>query len=256
MVYSGSHGRCRVLTRLPRPSGQEEQVRKTMKTAAVVAGMAAVLALGGCGGERDQAGMSVDLERDLQLATAAQRPRTAVVSAIEGGPTGAPSGEAVGRRDAVPRPRRTARPTPSAPITETVTPDAVSEAPAPATVTTEQVEPTPAPSEEPGVQAPADLSTEAVVAEGPSARGDENAGRDGGSGSGGRRGGGWGGIIGVVIRGTSAGVDHCEEHDRRRNGGRIGTRVGGTGGMIGTVIGEAIERGRAPVGMPQRWPRY
>jgi hypothetical protein len=230
-----------------------------MKTAAVVSGMAAVLALGGCGGERESAGMSVDLERDLQLATAAQRPRTAVVSAIEGGPTGAPSGEAVGRRDAVPTPRRTPRPASSAPVTETVSPESVSEAEAPAVVTMEQVEPTPSPdpSPEASVPAPPDLSTEAVVAAGPSARGDENAGRDGGSGSGsGRRGGGWGGIIGAVIRGTSAGVDHCEEHDRRRNGGRIGTRVGGTGGMIGTVIGEAIDRGRAPVGMPQRWPRY
>lgn len=238
-------------------------MRKTMKTAAVVSGMAAVFALGGCGGERDQAAMTADLERDLQLATAAERPRTAVVSAIEGGPTGAPSGDQVGRRDAVPTPRRTARPTPSAPVTETVSSESVSEAPAPALVTTERVEPTPAPSPEPGVQAPPDLSTEAVATSGPSARGDDDAGHDRGTGSGpvgngdgGRRGGGWGGIIGVVIRGGGAGDDHCEEHDRRRNGGRIGTRVGGNGGIIGTVIGEAIDRGRTPVGTPQRWPRY
>ncbi len=238
-------------------------MRKTMKTAAVVSGLAAVFALGGCGGERDQAGMSVDLERDLQLATAAERPRTAVVSAIEGGPTGAPSGDQRGRRDAVPTPRRTARPTPSAPVNETVSSESVDEAPASATVTTEAVEPTPAPSPEPGVQAPPDLSTEAVATAGPAARGDEDAGRDRGTGSGnvgngdgGRRGGGWGGIIGVVIRGGGAGEDHCEEHDRRRNGGRIGTRMGGAGGIIGTVIGEAIDRGRVPVGTPQRWPRY
>lgn len=238
-------------------------MRKTMKTAAVVSGMAAVFALGGCGGAADQTGMTADLERDLQLATAAERPRTAVVSAIEGGPTGAPSGDQIGRRDAVPKPRQTARPTPSAPVTETVSSESVSEAPAPALVTTERVEPTPSPSPEPGVQAPPDLSTEAVATPGPSSRGDEEAGRDRGTasgnignGDGGRRGGGWGGIIGVVIRGGGAGEDHCEEHDRRRNGGRIGTRVGGNGGIIGTVIGEVIDRGRAPVGTPQRWPRY
>ena len=234
-------------------------MRKSIKTAAVVSGMVATLALGGCGGAPDQTAMTADLERDLQMATAAVRPRTAVVSAIEGGPSGAPSGNQVGRRDAVATPRRSARPRPSAPIAETVTSEAVSETPAPALVTAERVEPTPAPSPEPnpepnpepGVQAPPDLSTEAVATSGPSARGDEEAGRDRGTGSG-----GWGGIIGVVIRGASAGVDHCEEHDRRRTGGRIGTRVGGNGGIIGTVIGEAIDRGRAPVGTPQRWPRY
>ncbi|WP_396202891.1 hypothetical protein [Gemmatimonas sp.] len=257
--------------RLRWPSGQEERVRKSIKTVAVVSGMVAVLALGGCGGAPDPTAMTADLERDLQMATADVRPRTAVVSAIEGGPSGAPSGNQVGRRDAVATPRRSARPRPSAPITETVTSESVSETPAPALVTTERVEPTPAPSPEPtpeptpepGVQAPPDLSTEAVATSGPSARGDEEAGRDrgtasgnAGNGDGGRRGGGWGGIIGVVIRGASAGVDHCEEHDQRRNGGRIGTRVGGNGGIIGTVIGEAIDRGRAPVGTPQRWPRY
>ncbi len=250
---------------LPWPGGQEERVRKNMKTAAVVSGMAVVFALAGCGGERDEAAMTADLERDLQLATAAERPRTAVVSALEGGPTGAPSGDQRGRRDAVPTPRRSARPTPRAPITETVTAESVDEAPAAATATTELVEPTPAPSPEPGVQAPPDLSTEAAASSGPSARGDDTDGRDRGTGSvgngdGGRRGGGWGGIIGVVIRGGGAGEDHCEEHDRRRNGGRnggrIGTRVGGAGGIIGAVIGEAIDRGRAPVGTPQRWPRY
>lgn len=242
--------------------GQEEHVRKTMKTAAVMSGLAAVFALGGCGGDRDQAGMTTDLERDLQLATSAERPRTAVVSAIEGGPTGAPSGDQRGRRDAVPTPRRTARPTAQAPINETVSNESVADAPAPAVLTTAQVEPTPAPVPEPTVQAPPDLSTEAVETPGPSARGNDDAGRDRGTGSGnvgngdgGRRGGGWGGVIGVVIRGGGAGEDHCEEHDRRRNGGRIGTRVGGTGQVIGTIIGEVIERGRAPVGAPQRWPR-
>ena len=251
--------------RLPWPSGQEERVRKSIKSAAVVSGMAAVLALGGCGGERDQFAMTADLERDLQMATAAERPRTAVVSAIEGGPTGAPSGDQRGRRDAVPTARRTARPTPSAPLNETVSSESVSEAPASATVTTEAVDPTPSPSPEPGVQAPPDLSTEAVAPAEPSARGDDDAGRDRGTGGvgngdGGRRGGGWGGIIGVVIRGGAAGVDHCEENDRRRNGGRngggIGTRVGGAGGIIGAVIGEAIDRGRVQGGTPQRWPRY
>ena len=250
--------------RLPWPSGQEERVRKSIKSAAVVSGMAAVLALGGCGGERDQFAMTADLERDLQMATAAERPRTAVVSAIEGGPTGAPSGDQRGRRDAVPTARRTARPTPSAPLNETVSSESVSEAPASATVTTEAVDPTSSPSPEPGVQYPPDLSTEAVAPADPSARGDDGAGRDrgtgGGNGDGGRRGGGWGGIIGVVIRGGAAGVDHCEEHDRRRNGGRngggVGIRVGGAGGIIGAVIGEAMDRGRAPVGTPQRWPRY
>lgn len=236
-------------------------MRKTVKSA-VVSGLAAVFALGGCGGDRTQSVMTADLERDLHLATTAERPRTAVVSAIEGGPTGAPSGVQVGRRDAVPTPRRSARPAPRTPVTETVTSESVDEAPAAATVTAERVEPTPAPSPEPGVQAPPDLSTEAVATSGPSARGEQDVGRDRGTDTGdmgnggGRRGGGWGGIIGVVIRGGGAGDDHCEEHDRRGNGGRIGTRVGRNGGIIGAVIGEVIDRGRAPVGTPQRWPRY
>ncbi len=184
------------------------------------------------------------------------------MSAIEGGPTGAPSGEQRGRRDALPTPRRTARPTPQAPINETVSEESVADAPAPAVLTTAQVEPTPAPVPEPTTQAPPDLSTEAVETPGPSARGSDARvvpGLELHRGDSGRRGGGWGGIIGVVIRGGGAGEDHCEEHDRqrngRRNGGRIGTRVGGTGQVIGTIIGEVIERGRAPVGAPQRWPR-
>jgi len=160
-------------------------MRKTIKTAAVVSGMAAVFALGGCGGERDPSAMTADLERDLQLATAAEGPRTAVVSALEGGPIGAPSGDRIGRRDAVAIPRRTARPTPSAPTTETVASASVNEAPAAATVTTEQVEPTPSPRPEPGViQGPPDLSTEAVSTSGPSARGDDNDGRDRGTNGG------------------------------------------------------------------------
>ena len=252
----------------PWPSGREERMRKTLKAAAVGSGMAVVFTLAGCGADRDPSAMTADLERDLQLATVAKLPRTAVVSALEGGPTGAPSGAMTGRRDAVPTARRSVRPTPSAAITETVSNESVDETPAPATVATERVEPTPASSPEPGVQAPPDLSTEAVTTSGPTARGDDDAGRDrgrgggngngggNGDGGGGRRGGGWGGIIGVVIRGGGAGDDHCEEHDRRRNGGRIGTRVGGNGGIIGTVIGEVIDRGRAPVGTPQRWPRY
>lgn len=239
-------------------------MRQGITTAAVIAGMAAVLALGGCGGERDRAGMSVDLERDLELATAAARPRTAVVSALEGGPTGAPSGDQRGRRDAVPTARRTARPTPIAPLTETVSLESVANAPAPVALTPAAVEPTPAPVPEPTIQAPPDLSTEAAHTPGGVDRGhdteadvdrDRGAGHDG-RGEGTRRGGGWGGIIGVVIRGGAAGVDHCEERDRRRAGGRIGTRVGGVGGVIGTVIGEAIDRGRVPAGTPQRWPRY
>lgn len=244
-------------------------MRTAKKRVMVAAGMATVFALAGCGGDRDQSAMTADLERDLQLATTAARPRTAVVSALEGGPTGAPSGDQRGRRDAVPTPRLAPRPKPSAPVAETVTSESVDVAPAAATVTPERVEPSPSPSPEPGVQqAPPDLSTEAVATSGPSDRGNETEGRDRGTGStsvgngdGGRRGGGWGGIIGVVIRGGGAGIDHCEEHDRRRNGGRNGGRIGAgmggvTGGIIGAVIGEAIEGRRAPVGTPQRWPRY
>ncbi len=61
---------------------------------------------------------------------------------------------------------------------------------------------------------------------------------DGGYGEGdhGARGrGGWGGI-GVVIRGGSAGDDHCDpRHDGRRRGGvLINTRMPGGGGMVPT----------------------
>lgn len=237
---------------------------------ATVAGVLTVLAIAGCGGDREQGAMTADLERDLELAIAAERPRSAVVSAIEGGPVGAPSGAEQGRRDAVPTPRRTPRPTPQAEVVqETPTLPVLEEAAAPAVAITEQVEPTPTPVPEPAVESPAPGVVVAVEPQGgPSAgSGVDHGAGDHGEGAG-RRGGGIGGIIGVIIRGGAAGVDNCEEHDRRAGrrgrggtviaggrGGGVITRGGGWGGAIGGAIGDAVGSPTFPRS-PTRYPRY
>ena len=185
-------------------------------------GASAVLGMAGCGGEEPGA-MTPDLERDLQMAVNAQRPRTAVVSALEGGVAGAPSGNQQGRREAVATPRRAPRPTPQAEEQETAAAPTVDETPAPAVVVAEQVEPTPAPAPDPTPQIPSTGGISYPTERGPSAGGvmDEGRGERGGEGMGRGRGGGMGGVIGVIIRGGSAGVDHCGPNDGRRgrNGG-------------------------------------
>jgi len=209
-------------------SGQETSVRKAMTTVAM-SGLAVTLALAGCGSSKGDDGMTADLERDLSLALAAERPRTAVVSALEGGPTGAPSGTAPGRRDAVQTPRRAPRPTLQAEVQETATSEMIGEAPIPAEVVAEATQ-APAPGPESETPAPSATVIDMSPGSGTVTTTAAGTGRD--RGESGRRGGGMGGMIGVIIRGGGAGEDHCEIHDRRR--GRNG---GMAGGMIGTVIG-------------------
>jgi len=212
---------------------------------AAAAGAITLLALG-CGSDRTQGAMTADLERDLQLASSAVRPSNAVVSAIEGGPTNAPSGDEQGRRDNVVRPRRAPRPTPNATqLQEAPSSNVAEEAPAPAVVTAEAT-PAPAPVPEAGNEAPAPRPTWGVIYDdgpsngrGPSdGRGDQGTGR-------GRTGGGWGGT-GVIIRGGGAGDDHCEPPGRRR---------GGMGGMGGGIIGGVIGGMIGGMGRPG-YPRY
>ena len=197
--------------------------------------------------------MTADLERDLSLATSVQATRTGVVSAIEQGRNGAPSGTSAGARMVVPTKKRT----PSAAHSPTVAEVAI----APADV-----------SPEPAVIAPPELSvptsTAATVADadvaasapdpnatitmpgGPSAgastEGVHTSGNIG-AGSDGNRGGvrgRMGGIVGVILRGGAAGDDHCEPPGRGRNGqgagviGAIGGILAGGGGMpIGSLPG-------------------
>lgn len=201
--------------------------------------------------------MTADLERDLQLAVAAQKPRTQVVSVIEGGqPPNAPSGDAKGRRDAVSVKRQAPRPTESPVVQETAALPQLDAAAAPAVQVTETVEPAPAPIPEPSIEAPSgDIGT--MPASGPS------AGSGSGEGSS-RRGGGWGTAIGAIIRGASAGVDNCGEHDRPRRRGGNGYPMGGMGGMgtmgggglsgpaIGGMIGGVIANGGIRRAVPRR----
>jgi len=224
-------------------AGEIMRTTRMLSGAAMAAagGAISVLVAGlmGCGGSGEPAAMTADLERDLDLATNARRPQTAVVSALEGGPRRAPSGTERGQRDAVPVPRRQPRPAPEAEVQEAAATTEVEEAPAPAVAVTATVEPTPAPVPEPAPQAPEPVS--GPILHGPSdGTGDATGTGEVGRGGGGRRGGGFGTLIGVIIRGGSAGVDNCEEHDRRRNGRRRGmgggiitAGPGGWGGPIG-----------------------
>ncbi len=212
--------------------------------------LATALAVGGCGGDRKQGAMTSDLERDLQMAITAQRPRLQVVSAIEGGaPPNAPSGNQRGRRDAIPTRRTAPRPQPHAEVQETAAIPQLDPSTAPTVEVTQQGEP--APTEVPAaVMAP---SAQPTISEMPSRGPSDGSGTTQGTS---RRGGGWGTAIGVIIRGASAGVDNCEEHDRRaggrRNGGGIIT-TGGFGGVIGGAIGGVIANGG---GTRRGFPRF
>jgi hypothetical protein len=215
------------------------------------AGTLALIALG-CGSDRSQGVMTADLERDLAMASSAARPSNQVVSAIEGGPQNAPSGEQRGRRDAVVRPQRAPRANPRATMTqEAPVTEQVAQAPAPV-VEVANATPAPAPVPTPATDAPAPRPTWGVIYDegqntgrGPS----DNTGT-GSMGTGRGRDGGMGGIGGVIIRGGGAGEDHCEPRGGMGRRGRMPGGMGGMGGMgggiIGGVIGGVIGRGTYP----------
>ena len=198
--------------------------------------------------------MTADLERDLSLATSVQTTRTGVVSAIEQGRNGAPSGTSLGARMVVPTRKRA----PSAAHSPTIAEVASAQA---------DVNPEPAVIAPPDVTAPTSIAAtvaEAVVSAsapdpnatstmpgGPSA-GSSNEGAHSsgniGAGTDGDRGGirgRIGGIIGVILRGGAAGDDHCEPPGRGRNG-----TMGGTMGAIGGILagGLGMPTGSLPGG--------
>ena len=171
-----------------------------------------------CGskGEGDQVArdaLARDLEmvsaKGFELASAQSAPTMQVVSDIERTPLRAPrqgSASHAPKKAKAPAPAPVIAPPeapPVAEVAEVVQPTVVAQAP-----TAEPVE-APAPAAEPMI-VPVSYPT--------GGSGDEGRG-------GGRRGGGLGGIFGVIIRGGSAGVDHCERHP---GGGRGGIVLGGS----------------------------
>ncbi|MEO7362177.1 MAG: hypothetical protein ABI120_17740 [Gemmatimonadaceae bacterium] len=188
--------------------------------------------------------MTADLERDLNLATSVQTTRTGIVSAIEQGRNGAPSGTSKGARMVVPTRKRAPGAAPAPTIAE------VAIAPA-------EVNPEPALSAD--VSAPTSAAATTAIAvvaatapdpdatidmpggpsAGTSSEGVHNTGNTGRGAEGNRGGtmGRIGGMIGVVLRGGSAGDDHCEPPGRGRNGNPIGGAVGAIGAIGGILVG-------------------
>ncbi|HYW30388.1 MAG TPA: hypothetical protein VE869_02695 [Gemmatimonas sp.] len=240
-------------------------MRKVISSRLVAASaVAAAMAIVGCSGgdKRGDDGITADLERDLALATAPRANRTAVVSAVEGGPTGAPSGSQRGQRAPVRVNRRAPAPSATDVVQEVAAPEITADLPAP-TIGADLSESAPAPSpvSEPEHAPTAVDVDETTIVSGPSAGGD-------GDGQRGRRGGGIGGLIGAVIRGAVVDGDHCERHDGRRGRGG-GVVIGGSripGGIAGPISGGIrigggrmgmpnVRDTRAPIGRPT-YPRY
>lgn len=246
-----------------RRDAEEMSVRKVMRARLVaVSTVAAAIAIAGCVGEGKRAddGMTADLERDLALATAPQANRTAVISAIEGGPTGAPSGSQRGQRAPVRVNHRAPAPSVTQVVQEVAAPETVADLPARVLgADLSESAPAPVPVAEPEHAPAATDVDETTIVSGPSAGGDGNGNADGQRG---RRGGGIGGLIGAVIRGGVVDGDHCERHDGRRTGGG-GIVIGGgrmPGGIAGPIrIGGGrmpnIGDTRSPAGRPG-YPRY
>ncbi len=206
--------------------------------------------------------MTADLERDLSLATSVQTTRTGIVSAIEQGRNGAPSGTSSGARMVVPTKKRAPAPAPAATVAAVPIAPA-DQSPEPAVIAPPEVSvPTAAAATvaETKVVAPAPDPNATVLAPGgpsaiPSTEGDHGSG-DVGRGNEGNRGGTrgrMGGIIGVILRGGSAGDDHCEPNGRGRNGHPTGGVIGAIGGII--LNGGGIPTGSLPGGVRtgRRW---
>lgn len=184
--------------------------------------------------------MTADIERDLQMASTAPK-RTAIVSALEQGRSGAPSGDSRGARMAVPTQKRAPTAAPSRRELETPIAHENAHDPAP--------DPEPIVSQPETVvastagtstdAAPPDLSYPTPM-EAPSAGAGAGSGNGSGVGSGsgggnGRRGNGAGAaagaVLGAILRGATVGVDHCEPPSRRR-GGTEGRVIGAIGGVL------------------------
>ena len=225
---------------------------RRVTTLSVCAATVAAFAVAGC---RNNAsvpdGMTADLERDLQLASAVRSERSGVISALEQGPTGGPSGTSRGVRAVVHVKKRSPVASSSGALHEVAATKVTSDAPAPrfAVGVTQTSAPTDIP--DPVATAPThgpsvDVSSGAGsggIDEGSVGRGRGDDGRGRGPGG-----------IGVIIRGGGAGDDHCEPNGGIRGRGRTGGQVGGVGGggIIGGIIGGI---GRIPTGRTN-FPRY
>ena len=206
--------------------------------------------------------MTADLERDLSLATSVQATRTGVVSAIEQGRNGAPSGQLKGARMVVPTRTRAPGAAPAPTIAEVaiapadqspepaeVAPSDVSVPATAAAIVAEATVTMPAPDPNATIPAPGGPSA------GVSTEGDHSAG-DVGRGTDGNRGGArgrLGGIVGVILRGGAAGDDNCEPPGRRRNGNPTAGVIGAIGGIL--AGGGAMPTGSLPGGSRggRRW---
>lgn len=206
--------------------------------------------------------MTADLERDLDMAINARRPSLAVVSSIEAGGRGAPSGSQSGQRAAVRNAHKHMEPE-AAPEAEAEAAGAGIESEVPVSEVAAASVAVSAVGQEAQATAPAaDTATYVPVMggvsyptnEGTILRGDDR--RSGRGSSSGDDGEGVGRVIGVIIRGGSAGEDHCEEPPigRRGRGGAV-TTGGVIGGIIGGVIGGAIGGRGTPARVPNRYPR-
>jgi len=233
-------------------------VRKLM--AGVLAASITTIVLAGCGGgpRAESEAMTADLERDLALATAPRLQRTGIVSALEGGRTGTPSGTARGQRAPVQVRKPAPRPAAVPEVEEVAAAETAADLPAPVIgVAVTEHAPAPAPVIEPPSAPATDEGDGATTVAGPSV-GSSGDGQQGQAGTG-RRGGGLGGLIGVIIRGGHVGVDKCEEHERGRRGrggDRDGLGLPGGGIRIGGVrIPVSGGDNRMPIGRPT-YPRY
>lgn len=224
-----------------------------------MATVVAVVAAMGCqAAPSSNKNMTADLERDLNLASSVQRPRSGVVSALELNGNGGPSGNERGRRLAVPTEKRApvAAESPivaEAPVAPAPTEQATS---APAETSTQAT----AASTQAAAETPAPEVIEGVflgtATSGPSAgsasAGDNGSGNTGHGINGRAIGMAIAGVAGAIIRGAAAG-DNCEP-----------VRPGQRGALGRGPIGEMIGRGQGPErtptpqvgGTPARYPRY
>jgi hypothetical protein len=172
----------------------------------------AVLAVA-CGREKKQAtALSEDLQSDLKLASSSLAyPDLKVISPDEQAPSSAPKRAGGAKQSPAKRMVQHTKVNPPEPTSETV--DMVASAPEPATE-----DPQPSPAAEPVIATPRPAP---VPVQYPTERG-------GGMGTAGT-------IISVILRGGSAGEDHCEIRDPRR--GRGGILINNRVPMGGPVFG-------------------
>jgi hypothetical protein len=225
-------------------------VRRFTKWSAL-ASLAVVVAFAGCKDNtppRNEA-MTADLERDLNLVSSAKPKSMQIVSALEQGPLGAPSGRNKGRRAPIRTPKGVPEADPTATEQEVVPTNLAGNSPAPVVgVSVTQTAPSSGPSvivepsipsaePEPGIVPGSQIPTE-----------DGGIGSNHGRINGGAIRGIIGGAIGVIIRGGMVGDDHCKPRGADRGIGAIGG-MGAVRPFGGEMPGRQVGRGSP-------YPRY